>query len=414
MAQQNESASFLITTIKMNDTSHYSNLTNPFECSYPVDYPRFIGLMILLVISLTGNLLVILVFYRNKTLRNSVHYFIVNMAASDVFLQFTYLLPILSGILHKDNRWLLDGILGSALCKFTFFSWQVSRLVSLFSMMVTAFDRFRGILYPLKQALISRKRIPKAIAGIWITSLALSAHNLYGVRLVSSEAKNYCVFQWDPPSYTRKALTVSYLMFLCVIAASAVILTVLYSKIIVHLYKQNTNFHLQSEVLKARAKMNRQITIMLVVVVVTFFAIWSQFTVTVVIWIFNDEERLQCDGQSLLIYLIYPIFNPVIYCIFNENYRQGFKELLCSCCHSNTRFLTAVGPQQAWKNATEQVKNVENDGALDHSEPQQSWKNATEQLKNDEIDGALDHFEPQQASENTTGQIKNVEMMEFV
>ena len=154
--------------LEMEVSVRYPNLTNqtnynPLACYYSGSYTKFTFFMIVLTLSLMGNVLVVVVFIRNKTLRTSVNYFIANMAVSDVFIPFTYLLPFVTGITYKDNRWLFDGVVGSSLCKATYYIWHVSRFVSLFSMIFGATDRFQAILFPLRPALITEARDRKSV-----------------------------------------------------------------------------------------------------------------------------------------------------------------------------------------------------------------------------------------------------------
>ena len=65
---------------------------------------------LVLFLSLMGNLLVVAVFYRNKTLRTPVHYFIVNMAISDLIIP-VVVLPLVIAKEHNDSLWMLDEVI---------------------------------------------------------------------------------------------------------------------------------------------------------------------------------------------------------------------------------------------------------------------------------------------------------------
>lgn len=335
----------------LNESEHLSNLTNQtshntLACFYSSQryVIIFIALIIGLMISLTGNMLVVTIFTRDKTLRTSVNYFIVNIAISDVLISMTCLAPIVSRILYKDNRWFADGILGSILCKFTFYFLQVSRFVSMFSMMVIAAERYRAVLFPYRCDLISEKRRPFVIAGTWILAMAIPAHNLYGLKLVSYDAKRYCDFRWEPVLETL-VLKISRVVFFCTITASAIVLTVLYTKISIHLYMENKTINLASEAIKERAKLNRQVQIMLAVTVILFYACWIPVSIISLIEVLKGVT-LRCDAMyGPPIQIIYTLINPLIYYAFNEHYRQGFKELLCCCCKCNsTKSNNTVSP----------------------------------------------------------------------
>ena len=110
-------------------------------------------------------MLVVAVFYRNKTLRIAVHYFIVNMAISDLAFPVITLPWAINDVYH-DGLWLVDGVLGTVLCKLVWLACGSSTCVSVLSMMGTAADRFHAVLFPMKSALFTRKKRRLIIAAI--------------------------------------------------------------------------------------------------------------------------------------------------------------------------------------------------------------------------------------------------------
>ena len=302
---------------------------------------------ILMVLSLIGNLLIIAVFYRNKTLRTAVHYFIVNMAISDLIMPLIYLPSAISKTYH-DGLWVVDGAVGTVLCEFVYMAWGISTFVSILSMMGSAADRFHAVLFPMKSALFSRNKRRLIIAATWVASVAFWAHFLYTAEIVSNGTGHHCAIQWDPTSYKFKVLQTNLILIICLTAVSAIVLTVLYSSIIFFLYRQKNNLHLGTEVIKRRAKTNRQITRMLVTIVVAFYIAWTPLYVVYCINSFIHTIKIPCFYFWFCsnLPLLYPVVNPVVYYIFNSNYRQGFREVLCcpwpcstncnDCFHSST------------------------------------------------------------------------------
>ena len=117
-----------------------------------------------------------------------------------------------------------------------------------------------------KSALFSRNKRRLIIATTWIVSVALQTHFLYTVEVVSNATGNQCTLHWDPASYKMEVFRANVILVFCLIAVSPIALTVLYSSILVFLYRQKNNLHLGIEVIKRRSKTNRQITRMLVIV----------------------------------------------------------------------------------------------------------------------------------------------------
>ena len=125
---------------------------------------------------------------------------------------------------------------------------------------------------------------------------------------------------------------------------------------------KNNNLQLATEVIQRRAKINQQITRMLVIVVVAFYFVWIPYHVVYFLSAFS--VKISCSYYWFCINLpfLYPVLNPVVYYIFNSNYRQGFRELLCCpwpCANKCKECLQpAVSPQG--ENSVENTGQVNN------------------------------------------------------
>ena len=356
--------------VELNGSELVLNATNkttynPYACTdssfdkiYQVSTISF-----LIISSLVGNSLIPVVFYRNKALRTPVHYFIVNMAVSDLIFGGILLPWFVSGSIN-DNRWLVDGVLGSGLCKLLWFTFTGPTVVSISNMIVLAFDRFRAVVFPLKPALISRKGCRTIIIATWIASMISGAGSIYALKLVSHGTKLYCVFFWNNESDTTRAMIIIGFSFVSLIVLSAIVLAVLYTAIIISLYRQKKRLRLASEIVKKRTKTNRKITCMLVIVVIVFYAVWIPFSIQNTITIFTEPSfRLQCPHFIWALPFSYATINPIVYYIFNKNYRNGFKELLCSLWLCNNKcencFQSSVKDQNV-RNAGQVNEGIEN------------------------------------------------------
>ena len=320
----------------------FPNATNQTLCSlrictdsFPPKSVQITLYSILMTFSLVGNLLVVVVFYRKRLPRTAVHYFIVSMGISDLMTPSIYLPWVISRAYHED-LWFVDGVLGNILCKLVRVSWSLSTYVSMLSMIGIAADRFHAVLFPMKTALFSPKRRRLIIASTWIAAVALRAHFLYGAKLVPHGTGLKCDILWEPASHTMNMLRINWILLLCLTCVSAIISTVLYSRIIIILYRQKNNLVYANEVVKHRAKENRQVTCMLVIIVVAFYIVWIPYHIAYGIIYLIPTIKIQCLYYWFCdeLPLLYPVVNPIVYYIFNENYRQGFRELLYLLCCS--------------------------------------------------------------------------------
>ena len=285
-------------------------------------------LSVLRITSLVGNLLVVVVFCRNKSLRTSVHYFIVNMTVSDLII-LVIVLPKLIARSYYDKIWLEKKVLASILCQLAYIAWGVSAIVSILSMVMIAVDRFHAVMFALKPALITRKTCLKIIVAIWILSVAFHLECVNG--LFKGIPGFQCTFMLSTEVKMMKTRLISIIIGISLIFVSAIVLTVLYISIGISLYRQKKNIHLASEIIQQRAKENRRITCMLVFVVVVFYAVWFTFGLLFPIYILDGENVISsCSLSWIVVYvlpIIYPILNPVIYYAFNEEFRKGIRKL---------------------------------------------------------------------------------------
>ena len=205
---------------ELNECDHFPNFTNnslhtPARActgSWPTTNFQIATVFLLMTFSLLGNLLVVAAFYRNKTLRTAVHYFIVNMAISDIIVAVIYMPWWISYKYH--GFWLVDGVLGTVLCKLGRITWGLSTFVSIFSMIAIASDRFRAVLFPMNSTLFSRHKRRLTIAATWIVSLARWAHNLYGAKLVPYGTEHLCLIHVHEGS-VEDHMDINFMPVLC-------------------------------------------------------------------------------------------------------------------------------------------------------------------------------------------------------
>ena len=307
-----------------NQTFYSCSVSSPSKAAEIALY------LILMTFSLTGNVFLVAIFYRNKTLRAAVHYFIVNMAISDLIIPVIHLPWRISKTYH-DGFFLVDGVTATVLCKVVSIAWPVSTEVSILSMIVIAVDRFRAVLFPMKSALLSRNKRRLIITATWVASVALWAHFLHIAKVVPRDTGETCVLQWELVSHTQNAFRIKWVLSFSLTSLSAIVLTILYSSIIISLHRRIISLHLANEIIRKRESRNRQIAYMLVTIVVVFYVVWIPFYVVDTYHYLKPHVKLPCIFTWLAHRLPFlsPVVNPVVYYIFNEKYREGLRELLC-------------------------------------------------------------------------------------
>ena len=290
----------------------------------------------LLLVILVGNSLLIVVTCRNHQLQTTVHFLILNMAVSDIFLSL-FGLPI--QIIHtylNQGRWLVDGDFGTITCKTVAFATDISRIVSVLTLQVIAFERFFSVVYPMQKSFdtLCRKWF-LVITLIWLTAAVYPSINFFKFDITTKSSETYCLGSWKPLISNEEAFKIEApILLVCFTVVPFLLLTSLYSVIVLSLYRQKRCLQLASEARQRRASENKRVTYMLVTVVIVFLATWVPFNIywfyRAYVWNWQRpcESRHLIFSANFMIYA-YPAVNPVIYFIFNENYRNGFKDLLC-------------------------------------------------------------------------------------
>ena len=128
--------------------------------------------------------LVSLVVFKTKTLRKPFNFLTVNMAMSDLLFPI-FLFPC-NLVLTHTRSWLIGGPLGQVLCKLIICAPNVSRAVSIQSLVLITVDRFGAVKFPFRSPLINSKRCRFFIPATWIIAIAIWCPNLFASKVVES------------------------------------------------------------------------------------------------------------------------------------------------------------------------------------------------------------------------------------
>lgn len=292
-----------------------------------------------LLLSLTGNLLVILIVYKNRSMQTTVNYLIVNMAFSDI-LQSAISVPLqIVKMFGDSDRWYLDGNIGKFFCKCVPFLLDISVGVSILSLVLIAFDRFLGVVYPMRASSISKRMHSVNLGMTWLISMAFHSPYFFTFRLANENGSSSCIYSWEPLKDPLKSeetyfLATSTSLFIFPL----ILLVVLYSTILIKLRRQkapgNNSFRNQKRV----AKRNRNVLRMVLAVVIIFALCWLPLNslgyIDRYIWMKSISPPCQIQIQSYFEWALFiahsnACLTPGLYFLFSENYRQGLKHLFC-------------------------------------------------------------------------------------
>ena len=152
------------------------------------------------LISFFGNILLLVVIFKNKQLRRSMNHFVFNMAVSDLFNPLTVMTMKIIEIISRSSSWKVNSpwLLGNILCKLAYFLPDVSLVVSIGSLLLIAIDRLFAVVFPLKAKLITSKVRLISILSTWLVAITIHAPYFYSFKLIPVESETYCVLNWGP------------------------------------------------------------------------------------------------------------------------------------------------------------------------------------------------------------------------
>lgn len=306
---------------------------------------KILGYILILVFSLSGNSVIITTVMRDKKMQTATNYLIANVAASDLLIS-TIAVPMkLCEIVVGPRRWLINGMIGSISCKLAYFLQDNSTTVSVVSLVVIAIDRYRGIAYPFRPAIVTCKRCKLIIPLIWLSSMALYTIYFYLFRLSHNTHKGktltYCTPSWEPAFHSHKAqelytiiLLVSNLIFPFFIS------TILYSGIVWNLRNEKLTRQL-SAFSRRRRKENAKVLKYIAATLITFYLCIFPIFASAILFIYVYKFSVPCKMEQFAFAAHFVLFSnaaitPLIVFAFNDRYRKRLKEALKTLIYCHT------------------------------------------------------------------------------
>ena len=300
------------------------------------------------IVTLVGNMLIVIAFIKTPSLRTSANYYIVNMAVSD------FLGPFFSWPLYTSDGMLapnvfISGSLASAVCKLGMYLRAVSLAVSILSLVLIALDRFVATVFPLKAMMIMNVRIRALFLALsWLIPIFLAMPYVLFAKIIKIDDQTFCKFMMSDGSVTifnSIGIVLLYVFPLITIIALYVM--------IIRALKKTPNLLKGHENAKRR-KQNHRIVKILISIVFVFFICWTPLCVYVILKnlhpsLFLKDNCLFLAGFS---YYVFPSLstavNPVILFVFSTNYNQALRTVClalfrtCKCAPRVTQ-LSCLG-----------------------------------------------------------------------
>ncbi|ESN94155.1 hypothetical protein HELRODRAFT_139567, partial [Helobdella robusta] len=316
-------------------------------------------LTVIVVVMVLGNLLVIISLARFKHLRTVSNSLIGNLAASDFLLAIT-VLPF-SSVNECLGRW----VFGRITCNFWLMADVMYCTASIWNICVIALDRYTATLFPLwYRERRSNKQACLYVGAIWMIAVVTCAPPLFGWNDLSKNYQGldnltghiYVCLLFDTPSYVIYSACVSfYIPFLLTVLLYVQIFIVLRKrlKLIREKNSKRKAVGMMAWVQRRPTKLNltgapkvisniridkrqradkREIraTIRMAVVIAAFCTMWIGFFTLYLIEGVCKACIVPKTVGAFVFWLGYTnsAINPILYAIFNVEFRKAFKKVL--------------------------------------------------------------------------------------
>ena len=306
-----------------------------------VELVKVVVCAVIFITSTLGNTMVVIVVYKERRMRTTVNFLIVNMAVSDCLCTVVVIPKLITQIFTFPAAWLITGAVGDALCRIMHFFQDVTVAVSLLSLLMIAIERYYAISCPVVANPIPKKRCALMIALTWLLAFLMYATRFWTFKLTIEEEGPICYHSWEQLAEDPlKAWEIEFFLHtLLSVIVPFIVVTTLYTTILVKIRRISVPDDVHSVGQRRQQKRNRNVLRMLLAVVIAFGFCWFPFIIFTYMatfaWINRDLEvpcHVEIFGECAL-YLAYlqSSINPAIYLGFSEKYRQGMKKFVWPC-----------------------------------------------------------------------------------
>ncbi|XP_066272202.1 thyrotropin-releasing hormone receptor-like [Branchiostoma lanceolatum] len=313
-----------------------TSLPEYFPMSYQIVTTVFV--LVICTIGIVGNIMVVLVVTRIKSMRSPTNCYLVSLAVADLIVLVTAGIPNIPDSFYIEFAWLY----GYSGCLIITYLQYLGINTSSMSILAFTVERYIAICHPLyAQTMCTVSRAKKIIAGVWVLTLAYDSMWFF---LMGTEHMVYpngtevlrCNYNMERSKY----LTVYFLDLSLFYLLPLIVAAVLYIRIGRVLYSEDiaeagnieiatrgqTHVrHMQARRINSR----KQVVKMLACVVILFAVLWMPYRVLVVCNSFIDPPNYD---KWVILFCRLPIYinsacNPVLYNAMSVKFRRAFSKL---------------------------------------------------------------------------------------
>ncbi|XP_043939586.1 G-protein coupled receptor 182-like [Protopterus annectens] len=289
------------------------------ECTVSLDEKArkvvvFLLYLFIFVVGLIENLIVVWVNWRKRHAKESVSFYILNMAIADLVLILTVPFWIMDVVLEHVWLW------GRFLCKFIYFIYLVDMFSSVFFLTCMTIERYRLMVLPTQASSTNQERNRKIICGcIWVLAIVLSVPENIHVDLMVWEDAG-CFYMPPLDTYETWVVVTTFLTVFAGFFIPFPIILIL-NILIARAIKSNSN-------LKSQKSYK-----ILYAYVIAFIVCWLPRHM--IIFLIGVDEVLwshSCNVAIVLYYLysivecislLHCVLNPILYNFLSKGFRNN-------------------------------------------------------------------------------------------
>ncbi|CAG9863962.1 unnamed protein product [Phyllotreta striolata] len=322
--------------------ANYTNSTNFTDGAYPV-FPGYIRTtsmvfcIVIMCLGVIGNVMVPIVIFKTKDMRNSTNIFLVNLSVADLMVLLVCTPTVLVEVNSRPETW----VLGREMCKAVPFVELTVAHASVLTILAISFERYYAICKPLKAGYICTKARASLICLLAWFVAAVFTSPILAITQYSTE-------EYIDGSLVFVCFSLVEDLFPCIFFIGSVvvffifplgILICVYALIATSLMSQPLAMvAARSSAAPAQSvqKYRKQVILMLGTVVLAFFVCLLPFralTLWIIIAPAGSSFELGFERYYNILYFSRIMFhinsavNPILYNIMSSKFRGGFFRL---------------------------------------------------------------------------------------
>ncbi|XP_014228153.1 pyrokinin-1 receptor-like [Trichogramma pretiosum] len=335
--------------------------------------PVSVAYCVIFFAGLLGNVSTCLVIAKNKAMHTSTNYYLFSLAISDLLLLVSGLPP---EIYYMWSNY--PYVFGEAFCILQSFAAETAANATVLTITAFSVERYVAICHPfLSHAISNLKRAIRYVIAVWTLALVLAIPQAVQFGLVYQRHEDgsivaesaICSLKW---TFLDHAFEVStFLLFV----VPMIVITVLYILIGVKLRRTSMSMtgtrddkveHRYYSVDRGDGRKRcsqKNITRMLVAVVITFFICWAPFHAQRLLAIYAKNYNVKSSEPTIVLpvyrsltyisgvlYYLSTAINPLLYNIMSNKFRKAFMLMFSKKCRAQVQRNSSNRPQFSIKN----------------------------------------------------------------